>query len=100
MSHVKGYWRNGVDFDYNTSTFISEDTVSVKSGDFVCDSIVEVGARQRQVIHYSFDVIRKSKPVYNISIKTARDKMSERDELIGLKDKIVETLKYDREWLF
>lgn len=100
LSHVKGYWRNGVDYDYNTSTFISEDTVSVKSGDFVCDSIVEVGARQRQVIHYSFDVIRKSKPVYNISIKTARDKMSERDELIGLKDKIVETLKYDKEWLF
>lgn len=95
VSHIKAMNNNGVSYDYTTAPYISEDTAAVKSGDFVCDTLVLVGV-PKQVLCYSFDVTRDSTSIYNISIKTARNKMSQCKELVELKDKIAERLTNNR----
>lgn len=95
VSHVKAMNNNGVSYDYATAPYISEDTADVKSGDFVCDTFVQIGV-PKQVLCYSFDVTRDTTAIYNISIKTVRNKMSQCKELVELKDKIAERLKNNK----
>lgn len=91
LSHVK-MTRNGINsyYDYSDQPYISEDSVTLRSGEFATDSVVRYGDTFH-VLHYSYDVKRDSTVLYNIDLKTARQSTPQHEELNELA-KSIETL--------
>ena len=93
LSHVK-MTRNGITsyYDYSDHPYISEDSVTLHSGEFATDSIVRYGDIFH-VLHYSHDVKRDSTVLYNIDLKTARQSTPQHEELDELAKRIETLLK-------
>lgn len=93
LSHVK-MTRNGITsyYDYSNHPYISEDSVTLHSGEFATDSIVRYGDTFH-VLHYSYDVKRDSTVLYNIDLKTARQSTPQHEELDELAKRIETLLK-------
>ena len=93
LSHVK-MTRNGITsyYDYSNHPYISEDSVTLRSGEFATDSIVRYGDTFH-VLHYSHDVKRDSTVLYNIDLKTARQSTPQHEELDELAKRIETLLK-------
>ena len=93
LSHVK-MTRNGITsyYDYSNHPYISEDSVTLRSGEFSTDSIVRYGDTFH-VLHYSHDVKRDSTVLYNIDLKTARQSTPQHEELDELAKRIETLLK-------
>ena len=93
LSHVK-MTRNGITsyYDYSNHPYISEDSVTLRSGEFATDSIVRYGDTFH-VLHYSHDVKRDSTVLYNIDLKSARQSTPQLEELDELAKRIETLLK-------
>ena len=94
LSHVK-MTRNGITsyYDYSDRPYISEDSVTLRSGEFATDSIVRYGDTFH-VLHYSHDVKRDSTVLYNIDLKTARQSTPQHEELDELAKRIETLFKH------
>ena len=94
LSHVK-MTRNGITsyYDYSDHPYISEDSVTLHSGEFATDSIVRYGDTFH-VLHYSYDVKRDSTVLYNIDLKTARQAVPQQEALVDLVEEIETLLKH------
>ena len=93
LSHVK-MTRNGMTsyYDYSDHPYISEDSVTLRSGEFATDSVVRYGDTFN-VLHYSYDVKQDSAVLYNIDVKTARQSTPQHEELDDLAKRIETLLK-------
>ena len=93
ISHIK-MTRNGITsyYDYSDRPYISEDSVTLRSGEFATDSVVRYGDTFH-VLHYSYDVKRDSTVLYNIDLKTARQSTPQHEELDELAKRIETLLK-------
>ena len=80
-------------YDYSNSPYISENTVTLRSGEFATDSIVRYGDTFH-VLHYSYDVKRDSTVLYSIDLKTARQSTPQHEELDELAKRIETLLKH------
>ena len=86
--------RNGITsyYDYSDRPYISEDSVTLRSGEFATDSVVRYGDTFH-VLHYSYDVKRDSTVLYNIDLKTARQSTPQHEELDELAKRIETLMK-------
>lgn len=93
LSHVK-MTRNGITscYDYSDHPYISEDSVTLRSGEFATDSVMRYGATFH-VLHYSYDVKQDSAVLYNIDVKTARQSTPQHEELDELAKRMETLLK-------
>ena len=93
LTHIK-MTRNGLCsyYNYSDQPYISEDSVTLRSGEFATDSVVRYGDTFH-VLHYSHDVKRDSTVLYNIDLKTARQSTSQYEELDELAKRIETLLK-------
>lgn len=93
LSHVK-MTRNGICsyYNYSDQPYISEDSVTLRSGEFATDSIVHRGDTLH-VLHYSYDVKQDSAVLYNIDVKTARQCVPQHEALDELTQEIETLLK-------
>lgn len=93
LSHVK-MTRIGIAsyYDYSNHPYISEDSVTLRSGEFATDSVVRYGDIFH-VLRYSYDVKRDSMVLYNIDLKTARQSTPQHEELDELAKRIETLLK-------
>ena len=93
LSHVK-MTRNGItsNYDYSDHPYISEDSVTLRSGEFATDTIERYGDTFH-VLHYSLDVKQDSVVLYNIDLKAARRNMPLHKELDELAKRIETLLK-------
>lgn len=78
--------------NYPDRPYISEDSVTIRSGEFVADSVV-FNENTFHVLHYSYDVKQDSTVLYNIDVKTAKQRMPQQDALVGLTKEIEALLK-------
>ena len=78
--------------NYPDRPYISEDSVTIRSGEFVTDSVV-LNENTFHVLHYSYDVKQESTVLYNIDVKTAKQRMPQQDALVGLTKEIEALLK-------
>ena len=94
LSYVK-MTRNGINsyYDYSDRPYISEDSVTLRSGEFATDSIVRYGDTFH-VLHHSYDVKRDSTVLYNIDLKTARQAVPQQEALVDLVEEIETLLKH------
>ena len=94
LSYVK-MTRRGVYSYYNYSgqPYISEDSVTLHSGEFATDTIVRYGDTYH-VLHYSYDVKRDSTVLYNIDVKTAKQVVPQQEALVELVKEIETLLKH------
>lgn len=93
LSHIK-MTRNGINsyYDYSERPYISEDSVTLRSGEFATDSVVRYGDTFH-VLHYSYDVKQDSTVLYNIDVKTAKQSVPQHEELDELAKRIETLLK-------
>ena len=93
LSYIK-MTKNGTNsyYDYSDQLYISEDSVTLCSGEFATDSVVRYGDTFH-VLHYSYDVKRDSTVLYNIDLKTARQSTPQHKELDELAKRIETLLK-------
>ena len=94
LSHVK-MTRNGItsNYDYSDHPYISEDSVTLHSGEFATDTIMRYGDTFH-VLHYSYDVKRDSTVLYNIDVKTAKQVVPQQEALVELVKEIETLLKH------
>ena len=78
--------------EYPDRPFISNDSVTLCSGEFATDTIERYGDTFH-VLHYSLDVKQDSVVLYNIDLKAARRNMPLHKELEGLVNEIEALLK-------
>ena len=79
-------------YDYSNHPYISEDSVTLRSGEFATDTIERYGDTFH-VLHYSLDVKQDSVVLYNIDLKAARRNMPLHKELDELAKRIETLLK-------
>ena len=79
-------------YNYSDRPYISEDAVTLRSGEFATDSMVYRGDTYH-VLHYSYDVKQESAILYNIDVKTSRQSMPQQEELMELVKGIETVLK-------
>ena len=93
LSHVK-MTRNGITsyYDYSDHPYISNDSVTLCSGEFATDTIERYGDTFH-ILHYSYEVKRDSTVLYNIDLKTARQSTPQHEELDELAMRIESLLK-------
>lgn len=93
LSHIK-MTRNGLCsyYNYSDQPYISEDSVTFRSGEFATDSVVRYGDTFH-VLHYSYEVKQDSAVLYNIDLKTARQSTPQHEELDELAKRIETLLK-------
>ncbi len=94
LSYVK-MTRSGVYsyYNYSDQPYISEDSVTLHSGEFATDTIVRYGDTYH-VLHYSYDVKRDSTVLYNIDVKTAKQVVPQQEALVELVKEIETLLKH------
>lgn len=80
---------------YDSQMHLPSDTTALADGEFVSDTLVDYGTWP--VLHYSYDVKRDSVALYNIDIKSARDKMPAHEELSGLAMRVARLLNGENE---
>ena len=93
LSHVKMTGSGAFSYnEYPDRPFISNDSVTLCSGEFATDTIVRYGDTFH-VLHYFYDVKRDSTVLYNIDLKTARQSTPQHEELDELAKRIESLLK-------
>ena len=93
LSHVKmSRYGEKSYYNYSDSPYISENKVTLRSGEFATDSVVR-RKHFYHVLHHSYDVKRESATLYNIDVKSARACMPQQEELVELVKGIETILK-------
>lgn len=93
LAHVKMTRnRNNSYYDYSDHPYISEDTVTLRSGEFATDSIERFGDTYH-VLRYSHDVKQDNAVLYRINVKIAKRSVPKHEELDELAKEIETLLK-------